>query len=197
MARKKEPSIFRLTDGRALDALAHPLRSRLIVLLRADGPATATRLGERLGESSGVTSYHLRKLAEVGLVEEIPERGTRKERWWRSAYEMTHWTPADFLDDPAAHQTSVSWRREAYRREFGLLERWLAEEHEWDKAWVDAADWSDSLLELTPAQAKAMAEEIWAVVRRYKDDPAPADAPDRARVAWLHHMIPLRGELRP
>ena len=197
MARKKEPSIFRLSDERALDALAHPLRSRLVVLLRADGPATATRLGERLGESSGVTSYHLRKLAEVGLVEEIPERGTRKERWWRSAYEITQWSPADFLGDPVAHRTSVSWRREAYRREFGLLDQWLSEEHDWDKAWVDAADWSDSLLELTPAQAKAMAEEIWAVVRRYKEDPAPADAPDRARVAWLHHMIPLRGELRP
>ena len=40
MARKKEPRIFRLTDERALDALAHPLRSRLVVLLRADGPAT-------------------------------------------------------------------------------------------------------------------------------------------------------------
>ena len=197
MAREKNPRTFRLTDERALNALAHPLRSRLVVLLRADGPATATRLGERLGESSGVTSYHLRKLADVGLVEEIPEQGTRKERWWRSAFEITQWSAADFLGDPTAHQATVSWRRESLRREWQLMDEWLTAEHTWDKAWVDAAGTSDSLLELTPDRAKSMSEEIWAIVQRYKAESPPEDAADRARVVWFHHLIPLRGELRP
>jgi hypothetical protein len=38
---------FTITDEHALSALAHPLRLRLLGLLPADGPATATRLAER------------------------------------------------------------------------------------------------------------------------------------------------------
>src|SRR4051812_14770407 len=63
-----EPAI-QVTDVRALRALAHPLRNRLLGLLRLDGPATASRLARVVGESSGATSYHLRQLAAYGFVE--------------------------------------------------------------------------------------------------------------------------------
>ncbi len=191
----EETRAFRVTDERALNALAHPLRSRLVVLLRADGPATATRLAERVHESSGVTSYHLRRLADVGLVAEVPDRGTKRERWWRSVYEMTQWTAADFLGNKAAHQTTVSWRREVFRWQWRLLEQWLSEESEWDKSWVEAADYSDSLLELTPESLKAMSEEIWDVVQRYRNQKPPAGTANTARVVWLQHSIPVRGEM--
>src|SRR5262249_24497142 len=46
-----------LTPGR-LRVLVHPIRVRLLHLLGTDGPATATQLGRKLGQSSGVTSYH-------------------------------------------------------------------------------------------------------------------------------------------
>ena len=42
--------------------------ARIIAVLRREGPATATTLAERLGESSGATSYHLRSLARAGFV---------------------------------------------------------------------------------------------------------------------------------
>jgi DNA-binding transcriptional ArsR family regulator len=183
--------VFRLTDERALVALAHPLRWRLLALLRADGPATATRLAERVQESSGLTSYHLRKLAEFGLVEEDQERGTRRERWWRAVHELTSWSPADFLGNPAARQASVAWRREVYRSQWRLIEQWLAEESDWDKAWVDAASPDDSLLEMTPESLRAMTDEIWAVVERYRQNP-PVDRSDTARVIWFQHKIPVR-----
>jgi DNA-binding transcriptional ArsR family regulator len=186
---------FRVTDERALDALAHPLRNRLLSLLRADGPATASRLAERVHESSGVTSYHLRRLADVGLIEEERDRGTKRERWWRSVYDVTQWTPADFQGDPTARQTTVSWRREMHRWQSRLLDQWLAEEPDWDKAWVEAAGGSDALLVMTPQSMKAMSAEIWAVVQRYAQQPPPDDTPDAARVVWLQHLVPIRGEL--
>jgi len=65
-----------------LRGLAHPLRLQLLHLLRAEGPATATQLARRLGESSGSTSYHLRALHRAGLVEEAEQRNGR-ERWWQ------------------------------------------------------------------------------------------------------------------
>lgn len=176
-------------------ALAHPLRVRLLRILRADGPATASGLAARVHESSGLTSYHLRKLADVGLVEEDTGRGTRRERWWRSVHEVTTWSPADALGDPEAHRASVNVRREVYRWQWRLLEQWLSEEDEWDRAWVDAAGPSDDLLLLTPDQLRAMSKEIWAVVQRYRDQP-PRDADEEvARVVWLQHTVPVRGEL--
>src|SRR5437763_14688176 len=69
-----------------LRALAHPLRLQLLQVLQAEGPATASQLGRRLGESSGATSYHLRALHRAGMVEEAEQRNGR-ERWWKRAPE--------------------------------------------------------------------------------------------------------------
>ena len=52
----------------ALRALAHPLRVQLFSALTSFGPATASALAARLGESSGSTSYHLRQLEKHGFV---------------------------------------------------------------------------------------------------------------------------------
>ena len=69
---KKRPAgdVKRLTDPRALRAMAHPIRLELVGLLRTHGPLTATKAAALLGESSGSTSFHLRQLAKYGLVEE-------------------------------------------------------------------------------------------------------------------------------
>lgn len=187
----EEARVYELTDERAMRMMAHPLRLRLLGLLRTFGPATATGLAERIGESSGVTSYHLRKLAEVGVVEEDTERGTRKERWWRAKHEFTHWSNADFLGSKSAHQASIAWRREGLRFQFRVLEQWLAEEADWDKAWVDAIAASDCALEMTPETLKAMGEEIWEVVMRYRSMPKP-EGQDTSWVLWHQHGVPVR-----
>ena len=79
--------IRRGLTGDQLRALSHPLRLRMLEVLR-EGPATASALGRRLGESSGATSYHLRALAKAGVVEE-DERGSKRERWWRRVDSFT------------------------------------------------------------------------------------------------------------
>jgi DNA-binding transcriptional ArsR family regulator len=71
-------------DRAALRMLAHPLRSRLLAELRQYGAATATSLAARLQTNSGATSYHLRKLAEVGVVEDNGE-GTGRARIWTAS----------------------------------------------------------------------------------------------------------------
>src|SRR3984885_15977455 len=78
----RERTVTRLTDARALRAYAHPVRMKLVGLLRTEGPLTATRAGELLGESSGTTSFHLRQLAKYGLVEEAGG-GTGRQKPWR------------------------------------------------------------------------------------------------------------------
>ena len=94
----RAPSILHL-DAHAVKVLAHPLRSRLLSALRSGGPATATSLAQRLDTNTGATSYHLRKLASVGLVEETGE-GRGRERPWRAATEMHAFTQRDVAYDP-------------------------------------------------------------------------------------------------
>jgi len=64
--------------------LANPLRRRILSHLQQHREANSTSLARALGESTGTTSYHLRKLAEQGFVEEIPEKSAGRERWWRA-----------------------------------------------------------------------------------------------------------------
>ena len=101
-----EPAV-QVTDVRALRALAHPLRNRLLGQLRVNGPATASQLGRAVGESSGSTSYHLRQLAAYGFVEEVEGQGTARERWWRARHRMTSWQAADLV----AQEGGVGGRR--------------------------------------------------------------------------------------
>ena len=73
----------RVLDLTSLKALAHPLRVQILDELSTYGPATASGLAAKLGESSGATSYHLRQLEKNGFVAEDTERGVGRERWWR------------------------------------------------------------------------------------------------------------------
>lgn len=69
-------------DLEALKALAHPLRVTIFDTLSTYGAFTASGLAERLGESSGATSYHLRQLEKHGFVREVEGKGVGRERWW-------------------------------------------------------------------------------------------------------------------
>ncbi len=149
----------------AIRVLAHPLRSRLLSALRLDGPATATGLAERLETNTGATSYHLRKLASVGLVEETGE-GRGRERWWRPTTEMHDWTDDAIEGDPDAKAAS-GWLREHYVRQFvEHAEHWLAHHDAWPLEWRRLVGSSDYMLELTTAQLESLMYELWAVVTR-------------------------------
>src|SRR6185437_3372483 len=49
-------------------------------------------LAARIGQSSGVTSYHLRVLAEHGFITQATGRGTGRDRWWRPVHRSTSFT---------------------------------------------------------------------------------------------------------
>lgn len=181
-------------EEKALRVLAHPLRSRLLSLLRADGPATATTLARELDTNTGATSYHLRKLAEVGLVEETTQ-GRGRERWWRAAHDMHSWSASDFAGQPDA-EAAMEWLQGEYFRRFTAhVQRWAAEAPDWPLEWRDAAGASDYILRLTPSELREMSEEIYGVLERYRvlgerRSASGEDAGDRRRVLFYSHAIP-------
>ncbi|MFF0152027.1 winged helix-turn-helix domain-containing protein [Micromonospora sp. NPDC005203] len=157
-------------DGRQVRTLAHPLRMRLLGSLRVDGPATATALAQRLSTNTGATSYHLRQLADVGLVTEDPDRGTSRQRWWQAAHDLSDFEPTDFDDDPDA-RAAVQWiQGDQVRVMAELAERWMAVEHHQSRDWRDAAGMSDLVLPLDPTRLRALSADLWAVLMRYRDE---------------------------
>ncbi|MEV3859691.1 helix-turn-helix domain-containing protein [Streptomyces sp. NPDC050095] len=68
--------------GRAARPLPdHPLRIALLDLLAEWGTVTSSQAAARLGQSSGLCSFHLRRLAEHGLIEEASHNGGRVRPW--------------------------------------------------------------------------------------------------------------------
>lgn len=186
-----EPAAL-VTDVRALKALAHPLRSRLLGLLRLHGPSTATLLGEQVGESSGTTSYHLRQLADWGFVEDAGGLGTGRERWWRAVHRMTTWEPAEFAGGEGAEVADELEHRLVEQRG-RLLAAWLEQREELGPAWRRAADLSDWALRLTPEQAAELAAELSAVVRRWAHAHPAAEAAEGSElVSVFTDVVPLR-----
>src|SRR4051794_20746549 len=62
----------------------HPVREALLELLRSRAELTSTDAARELGGNTGLYSFHLRKLAEQGLVEDVPGT-TGRARPWRLA----------------------------------------------------------------------------------------------------------------
>ena len=115
-------SVKRLTDPRALRALAHPIRMSLVGLLRVHGPLTATRAGELLGESSASCSFHLRQLAKYGLVEEAGG-GKGRERPWQATAMFTQWP--EVADEPEVAAAAGLLSSVVAERYFDDAMRWL------------------------------------------------------------------------
>ena len=152
-------------DSRSLRGLAHPLRVRLLGLLRADGPSTASKLAERVGLSSAATSYHLRQLATYGFVREQQGRGQPRERWWEAAHRSTYLGPSSV--EPEAIEDAQAYLRAVAQGYAQQIDAFLDELPALDPAWQEASDLSDFALQLTPAQAGALRDELIAVLSRY------------------------------
>ena len=175
-------------DPAALRVLAHPLRSRLLTALRSGGPATATSLARTLGTNTGATSYHLRRLAGVGLITETDE-GKGRERWWRASTDAHDWTERDIVGDPAAEAAS-DWLKRHYLRGFvDRYEHWLDTADREPIDWRVAAESGDTALHGTPADIADFHRELLELFDRYRR--RSPHSPDARRVAFYYHAFPM------
>ena len=173
MADQPVPTI---RDVETLRAIAHPIRSKLLALLRYDGPATASELGRRLDESSGSTSYHLRQLAKYGFIEEDPEQPNKRDKRWRAAQRITSWSRAALSTDPEGREISDALERRQMLRAVEDFQRWFAGRDQRDPRWDEVGGAFDDQLRLTPSQLAALDTDLMAVFARYRAaPPAPAN----------------------
>ncbi|MGV9851976.1 ArsR/SmtB family transcription factor [Streptomyces sp. NPDC003442] len=194
MAENKEPAPddVRVLDPRSLRGLAHPLRIRLLGALREYGPATASQLADRLGESSGATSYHLRQLAAHGFVKDDPERGKGRERWWKAAHRGTRLGTDEFLahPDPAVRGAVNTMLHEVATLHTQEMSTWLGTLHGWSEEWRRAWDISSFTIRLAPELAAEMRDRVHEVIESYREKEVDQDVENSARLRVHLHAFP-------
>ena len=164
-------------------ATATPIRFRILELLR-EGPATASQLARRLGESSGTTSYHLRVLERARVIQEDEALGTKRERWWRRTDDGLL-APTD--SDPEGRAITARYFTMFFDRDTETRRRFVTREvsDEWHEA-AFAGNW---FVALTPDQALQLGERLFALVNEYRDG-SPTAGSERTLVSvsilpWL------------
>ena len=184
----------------ALRALAHPLRIRILDELSAYGPLTASGLAERLGESSGVTSYHLRQLEKHELLREVKDRGTARERWWERRPGSIATPDARVFEPGSAERLATQlitneWER---GRQQNYHEFLVEGEGTFGAEWIEAATSDTVNLRLTPEELRRLASDVEGViegyVQRYRGNASPGSRPVQIHL----NAFPLvRGETAP
>lgn len=182
-------TVTRLADPRALRAYAHPVRMTLMGLLRTEGPLTATRAAELLGESSGTCSFHLRQLARYGLVEEAGG-GTGREKPWRATTTSTAWDSADATPEVAAAAGLLN--AVVAEQYFEQLMRWLEARPDEPAEWQEAAQLGDRILWVTAGELAELGRRVRELVDEYFERQVrPELRPEGARlVTWLDIAFP-------
>ncbi|MFE3546602.1 ArsR/SmtB family transcription factor [Nocardia sp. NPDC059177] len=184
------PGAREIGDPAALRALAHPLRQRILRVLAERGPATATGLGEVLGENSGATSYHLRRLAEYGFVEEAPELGKGKERWWRSPAKDLRYR-MDRAGSPEVRGLLEGLVEQHIAEDVAAFEQFRAERGELGE-WADMMPFSRGAIYATPAELEAFFEEYMVLLKRFQAT-HQRDRPGARRVLTRFLAFPAPG----
>ncbi len=149
-------------DAKRWKALSHPLRQEILRHLAQHGPATSTTLAQALGESTGTTSYHLRVLADAGVIEEVPGRANGRERWWRSV-PVDHREP-DYDSLSTEDRAALDeWRAGQIPGELELVNRFIRDARHHGR-WARA---SRANAYFTAGELEALHDDYVALLHRY------------------------------
>jgi DNA-binding transcriptional ArsR family regulator len=191
----------RITDLGTLKAISHPLRMRLYRALFVARTATASQLADQVDEAVSLVSYHLRKLAEHGLIEEAETQSTDgRERWWQPASYGMSIHDEDVRDSPELAAASDALGRSLNEQRTELHRRYMDERLTWSDEWRSATISSEWLPRLTAAELAALGGELDALLKKYdqaaRAAEAAGDTEGRENVAVHLHGFPYRGTPR-
>lgn len=178
-------------DVRGVRALAHPVRLAILLRLRSAGPSTATRLAPLVGASPSVTSWHLRHLAEHGLVEDAPgDHGGGRSRWWQVVGSGFRFDVDPEDPGPALALTDVMEQVEG-----DVVRQWVTTTRSrLEPQWLAvAARWNTGVL-ATPEEIARLEADVEALLAPLSNR-TPEDAPKSARgVRILRYVMPEAAE---
>jgi DNA-binding transcriptional ArsR family regulator len=187
---EEELPLRELTDPKALKALAHPARLRLLEELAAGGPMTATELGRLVGQSAANCSWHLRHLAHYGFVAEAGG-GTGRQRPWRVVPARHRWGEGP-LADPETELAGAALSDLLVAHEVEAMRAGLAASRTGPAEWRDATFLTQTIGWLTAAELADVQSEVHALLFRYADRALNPEArpPDSRLIRFAAWGVP-------
>ncbi|HSK90228.1 MAG TPA: winged helix-turn-helix domain-containing protein [Euzebyales bacterium] len=153
----------------------HPLRQRLLDLLAQRESVTATQAATVLGVSSGLCSFHLRRLAHFGWIEEVPGVPGRARPWRLRAHVGSTGDVLAVLNPELEDEAFHAWRQ---RRPSA------------PPSWRHDASFS-AVVHLTAAERTQLLGAMRALVERAAQRPAATPPADAQPVAVVARAFPL------
>ena len=174
---------------RGMRALAHPTRLAILSRLQVDGPSTATALAPVVGATPSVTSWHLRHLAEHGLVRDVAVESDGRQRWWEAVGRGFRFTPTS---DDAGRDAATLLSRVMFDQAEDLPGRWVREaEPLLEDEWRQSAGLSNTTFVATAqelAEVESAIEQLLApyVLRKSQS----TEVPEGRNVRMLRYVLP-------
>jgi DNA-binding MarR family transcriptional regulator len=186
MARRKES--LTLEEPRALRALAHPARQRLVSELFAGRVLTATEAAELVGLTPSAVSHHLRALERWGLVRRAHPRGDARERPWEATAKSLRLRPAPGEGGRAAMQSVLNVIVDEFAAQ---ISDFIASID--DEPWAQAFQGlSRGELWLTRDEARELSEQVVDLIEALEKGRTAARHPKGARRAtFTWSLVPL------
>ncbi|MDQ1627983.1 MAG: hypothetical protein QOI54_1727, partial [Actinomycetota bacterium] len=180
-----------VTDPLAMRALAHPLRLRLLRLVRERHPITGAELSGLVGESSASVSYHLSILARHGFIEpDLDAAPSRRYKPWRAAFDSIT-TVSDGLGGPLTETPEGALLGAMLTDSRQQQDSYVGRHQDLPEPWRDVAIFSFSSLLLLPEEVDQVAAEVRAVLDRFDRSHGAGREPEGAgRVSVSFVAVP-------
>lgn len=179
-----------IDEVRALAALAHPDRARLMDALAVDGPSTTGGLAAALGVATGSVSHHVRVLTDAGLVERAPQDPSDlRERRWKLVSRGMRWSAGQFHDRPAAESAAAAADAVMLGRQFERARAFMeSAEPPWDDAALSVHSW----LRLSADELTELGRQLEELLLGWRRREIPDDDADRRPVLAFVRAFPSR-----
>jgi DNA-binding transcriptional ArsR family regulator len=181
---------LKVTDPRAMRALAHPARIAIMQHLGIEGPATATECAEVAGLSPSACSYHLRALAGYGFVQEdLSSAADGRHRPWRAR--VVAFSFGDEPGEPAAVRAAGQMLKQSIEAHIDeIREQYRDRQDEYAAEWGAACGLTQDVVHVTPEELPALRGELRDLLGRYRRLD-PSERPRGARrVLALQEFVP-------
>ncbi|MFK0137850.1 ArsR/SmtB family transcription factor [Streptomyces murinus] len=187
MQPSTNPSLapLRVDDPKVMRALAHPARLAIMARLTEVGPGTATECASATGLSPSATSWHLRALAESGLIEEAEHPDKRKHLWRARSSQLV--VANSERDGGAASRDLL---RQYLSRSDRQLEEWLDAEAEQPAEWREALSIVNARVEVRPEELDELLLQVKALFQTYSDRARDGAEEGRRPVAVSLRAVP-------
>jgi DNA-binding transcriptional ArsR family regulator len=184
----------RITDPRAIRALAHPARLAIIDAVYGGDQVTATQAAALTGLSASATSYHLRALERWGIVRRAPAAPDGRERPWEAAGRqlmvVTTGSRAAEIADATVLATLLDRDRET-------LVAYIEGQADEPPEWREAPTASTSSVWLTPEELQELVQGWRTATEQFRGRARSGQRPAtarRVRLTLLATPLPRTGQ---